>query len=131
MGMNSEFSRPTRSCTPSGKPRIARPEPEIRVAKSSSGLHRQDTGMLKCAQACVEVCVNRHPGKVVIIEARALETLVIHLEAERFDQMQRRPGIGAQANGIAGIRRNLWFVQKNVKHLRAANAPLSRPRLPR
>ena len=38
------------------------------------------------------------------------------LDVERLDQMQLRPRIRAQANHVAGIRRNFRAMQDHVEH---------------
>ena len=46
-------------------------------------------------------------GAFVIVEAGAAQSFVGELEAERLDQMQLGTGVGAQADDVAGIRRDL------------------------
>lgn len=55
---------------------------------------------------------------LVIIETRSSQAFVVEFVAERFDQMQARANIRAQANHIAGVRRYLGLVEDDVKHAR-------------
>ena len=59
-----------------------------------------------------EVCV------LVIIEAGPLQACIIEGKAQRSDQMQPRTGVRAQANHVAGIRRDLGTMQDDIEHWR-------------
>ncbi|MNR67286.1 hypothetical protein D3C85_1911990 [compost metagenome] len=55
----------------------------------------------------------------MVIQAGAAQALIVHLEAQRFDQVQLAAGIGAQADDVAGVRRNLGLEQNDMEHDRA------------
>ena len=57
-----------------------------------------------------------HIGVFVIIQAGAAQLFVIQLETERADQVQLRSSVGAQANNVAGVGRNLGLIQDYIKH---------------
>ena len=62
--------------------------------------------------------MNLDAREVVVIESGSLQALVIQPEAQGLDQMQGRAGVRAEADGIAGIRRNLRLEQHDMKHRR-------------
>jgi dihydroorotate dehydrogenase (NAD+) catalytic subunit len=51
-----------------------------------------------------------------VIEPGPAHPRLIQLEAERVDKVQRRPDICAQADDIAGIRRNFRLIEDQVEH---------------
>lgn len=57
-------------------------------------------------------------GILMVIQPRATQALVIQFEADGFDQVQVAAAVGAQANDVAGIRRNFWLKKDDVKHAR-------------
>ena len=79
-------------------------------------LVERDPGAAERTQAGIEIAVNPYLGEVVVVEARALQTLVIEAEAEWFHQMQRRSGVGAQPDCVARIGRYFGFIQDEVDH---------------
>ena len=56
--------------------------------------------------------------KLVVIEAGALELAIVPAKAERFNEMQLGPRVGAQADYIAGIGRNFWLKKDNGCQMR-------------
>ncbi len=63
-----------------------------------------------------EAVILLHPGQLVIVEPGAARPGAVQLEAERMDQVQRRPGVGRQTNNIARVRRDFRFIKDDVKH---------------
>ncbi|MNP40129.1 hypothetical protein D3C76_1337410 [compost metagenome] len=53
--------------------------------------------------------MTNHGGELVIVQPGAAQALVVPRKAHWLDDMQTEPGIGAQADDIAGIRWNFWF----------------------
>ncbi len=53
---------------------------------------------------------------LAIIQPGAAQFPVLQPEAERFDQVQARTGVGAQAHDVAGVGRNLGLIEHDVKH---------------
>src|SRR5690606_41863820 len=52
----------------------------------------------------------------VVVEARAAQARVVQFEPERPHQVQPGPGVGAQADGVAGIGRNFRADEYDVEH---------------
>jgi hypothetical protein len=48
--------------------------------------------------------------------ANVVQALVADAETKRFDQMQLSPGIGAQADDVAGIGRDFRLVEDDGEH---------------
>ena len=46
----------------------------------------------------------------------ALQQAVLHREAQRLDQMQMAARVGAEADDVAGVRRNLRLEQDDMEH---------------
>jgi hypothetical protein len=63
-----------------------------------------------------EVVVYAQIGIFVIIQSGAPQLFIIQRKSEWPDQMQLRPGVGAQANDVPGIRRNLRLEEDHIKH---------------
>jgi hypothetical protein len=42
---------------------------------------------------------------------------MIEIETERTQQMQRRAAVRAQANHVAGVRRDLRLIENDMQHL--------------
>jgi dihydroorotate dehydrogenase (NAD+) catalytic subunit len=53
---------------------------------------------------------------LVIVEAGPLHARVVQREAERPDEVQRRPGVRAQADYVAGVGGDLGFEEHDVEH---------------
>lgn len=63
-----------------------------------------------------------HIGEIVIIQPGAAQFLLFKIKTEWFNQVQLTAGVGRKTDNVAGVRRDLGFVQCNVKH--GANSPL-------
>src|ERR1700730_17835124 len=63
--------------------------------------------------------MHAHVRELVIVEARALELLVLKRVAERFDEMQAATRVRGEADHVAGVRRNLGLVEDDVEHWQA------------
>src|SRR3569832_2156304 len=64
----------------------------------------------------VEALVHLHARVLVVIQSRATQARVVELEAQLTDQVQRRAGIGAEANDVAGVGRELGLIEDDMKH---------------
>jgi hypothetical protein len=74
--------------------------------------------------------VPSHARVLVIVQPGALQLLVVHREAERFDQVQRAAGVGGQPDHVAGVRRDLGVDEDDVEHrllMRCARRPTAAP----
>ncbi|BAO59735.1 hypothetical protein PPC_0388 [Pseudomonas protegens Cab57] len=74
--------------------------------------------MAEAFQATGKVGMALQGGVFVIVEAGAAQALVVHFETQRLDQMQVAAAVGAQPDNVAGIRRNFWLKEDDVKHAR-------------
>ena len=63
--------------------------------------------------------MNPHRRELGIVHARTAKAGLAEFEAERFDEVQPRSGIGAQPNDVAGIGRNFRMYQDDLEHLSA------------
>lgn len=52
----------------------------------------------------------------MIIQSGAAQAFVVQLESQRFDQVQLAATVGAQADNVAGVRRNFRLIEYDVKH---------------
>ena len=98
--------------------RIALGEAGVVKRPRALGGEGEQPRMTKAFQTAGEVCVALQGGILMVIEARPAQALVVHLEAQRFDQMQVAATVGAQPDNVAGIRRNFWLEKDDVKHAR-------------
>ncbi len=57
-----------------------------------------------------------HAGKIMVIKAGPLHPRVIERESERPDEMQRRSGIGAETDRVAGVRGDFGLEEDDVEH---------------
>jgi hypothetical protein len=55
-------------------------------------------------------------GAFVIVEPGAAQGLVAELEAEGFDKVELGPGVGAEADDVAGVGRNFGLVEDDCDH---------------
>ena len=98
--------------------RIARSEAGVVKRPRALGGKGEQARMPQAFQTTGEVCMALQGGILVVVETGPAQALVIHLEAQRFDQMQVAAAVGAQPDNVAGIRRNFWLKKDDVKHAR-------------
>ena len=55
-------------------------------------------------------------GQFVVVQAGPTQLLFFQGKTQWFDQMQMRPGVGGQADDIAGIGRDFRFEQCDMEH---------------
>lgn len=77
---------------------------------------RKHSRAVELREAGREILVLPRAREVVIVEAGTLQARVVERKAERPDEVQRRAGIGAKPDDVAGVRRNLGLEQDDVKH---------------
>jgi hypothetical protein len=63
------------------------------------------------------ICVLRQGRQRMVIEAGAFQAARAQRKARGQHDMQTRPGIGAEADDIAGILWNLRLKQNDIEHL--------------
>jgi len=52
----------------------------------------------------------------MIVKASPAQLGIFQWKAQWFNQVERCPSVGAQANDIARVRRNFRLEQNNIKH---------------
>jgi len=82
-------------------------------ALSGEGVDRQ---RLEFGQAGLERGMNAHRDILVIVESGTPECAILEVKAERFDEVEARAGIGAQAYNIARVRWDFRFQQDDFEH---------------
>ena len=50
-----------------------------------------------------------HGSELVIVQSGASQAFIVPGEAHRLNDMQTEARVGAQADNIPGVRRDLWF----------------------
>ena len=60
--------------------------------------------------------MNCHDREIVVVEARATQVRVVKVEAERFDEVKRRPRHGGEPDGVAGVTGDERFKKHDVGH---------------
>ena len=61
------------------------------------------------------LCHGRH---LVVIESGAAHPRVVDGETERVHEVQRGTDVGAHADHVAGVRRDLRLIEDDVEHRR-------------
>jgi hypothetical protein len=69
-----------------------------------------------------------HRSELVIIQPGAPQLLVFPREAHRLNEMQFRPGVGAQANDVARVGRDFRLVEDYGEHLSVSKKGRKRER---
>ena len=82
------------------------------------GGKREQSRVAEAFQATGQVRMTLQRGIFVVVETGTAQAFVVHLETQRFDQMQVAAAVGAQPDNVAGIRRNFWLKKDDVKHAR-------------
>jgi hypothetical protein len=67
-------------------------------------------------------------GQLLVIEASAPYGAFIEAEPQWPDEVQAGPRVRAEPDHVAGVGRNLGFVQHDVKHCRRIVALITRAR---
>ncbi len=57
----------------------------------------------------------RDAREFTVVEPRPSQSRLVQRETQRMNQMQARPGIGAQTDYIAGVGRNLGLVEDDMQ----------------
>ena len=78
-----------------------------------------------CFEERAKVMMTRNGGKLVIVQPRAAQALIVPCKSHRFDDMQTKAGISAKTDDVASIWRNFWFVKYDFSIL----PPLVRGRI--
>ena len=85
------------------------------AAARAAGGNAEQAARCNGAAEGVQMGVHRDIGEFVIVEAGAAQARVVELEAQRFDEMQPRAGVGAQANDVARVGRDLRLEEDDVE----------------
>ena len=70
----------------------------------------------RVGQRLFQRVVHPHRLPLMVVQARAAHARIVQLEPQRPHQMQLRAGIGAQADGVARVGRNLGADEDDVEH---------------
>jgi hypothetical protein len=54
--------------------------------------------------------------QLMVIEPRPTHAGVVPLKTQGVNQVKTRASIGTQPNHVAGVGRNFWLVEDDVKH---------------
>ncbi|MCY1379188.1 hypothetical protein D9M69_668830 [compost metagenome] len=97
---------------------IPRLETDVRHAALRMRGQRVDAGRpgARVGQGLLQRIVHADRLPFVVIQPRAAHAGVVQFETQGTDQMQLGAGIGAQADGVAGIGRNLGADENDVEH---------------
>ena len=95
--------------------RIARQEIRRRVAARTIGLEGVEPRVGQAVATNAQRRPDPHRGEFAVIETGAAQAGIIEGETQRFDQVQRAAGVGAEPDDVARVRRNLGFVEDDVK----------------
>jgi hypothetical protein len=82
----------------------------------SLGRESEQPRPAQAVQATVQVGVALERRVLVIIQPGAAQALVIQLEAQRLDQVQAAAVVGAEADNVAGFRRNFRLEKDHMEH---------------
>jgi len=55
-------------------------------------------------------------GVFVVVQAGAPQLCVVERKSQRPHQMQRGAGIGTEPDDVAGVRRNLGLIERDLDH---------------
>lgn len=75
---------------------------------------RTRSGVGQFAEQHAEALVDVDVGELVVIEPGPAEEPVVEVEAQGFDEVERRADVGAQPNDVARVGRNLGSDQHDV-----------------
>ncbi len=65
--------------------------------------------------------------KLVVVEPGTTQLGMVEIETERPDQVQACAAVRAEANHVAGVRRNLGLIEDDVQHAAIINPPPVHP----
>ncbi len=91
------------------------------VAGAAAGTQGEQAARSDGLQRGVQRSVDLQACVFVVVQAGAFELLVLELEAERLDQVQLGAGVGAKADGIAGVGRYFGLEQQDMQRGRGGH----------
>ena len=86
------------------------------VALRARGFDGKHPRVAEHRETGLEAPVFANPRHLVVIEPGALYAGVVKPETERAHEVQRRARVGAEPNGVAGVRGNLGLEEDDVEH---------------
>lgn len=95
---------------------IARGEGGFAVGAGAARLDAEEPCAAEYLEAGGKVCVHLQLRELLVVEAGAAHCLARELEAERLHDVERRAAVGAQADDVAGIGRDLRLEEHDVEH---------------
>ena len=94
---------------------IARREAGRKQVGGTTGGQGEDPCRPHRVEAGGQIRMLRDAHEFPVVEPRPSQSRLVQRETQRMNQMQVRPGIGAQTNHVAGVGRNLGLVEDDVQ----------------
>lgn len=91
-------------------------EISIRMASFSMRGEDPEASMTQRLQAFLERLMLCDSCKVVVIEPGPSQSFFAKLKSQRSNEVQGRACIRTKAYDVAGVRRDLWFVENHIEH---------------
>ncbi len=79
------------------------------MRRGSFGRQGEQALRLRAGEKRRVIGVALHGGELVIVQSGASQALIVPGEAHGLNDMQTEARVGAQADNIPGVRRDLWF----------------------
>ena len=113
-----------------GRPEVSRPNRKASPARialrRSAALPLVSTANTRAPPSvprqASRLCVRMHPRHLVVVEPGPLHARIVQPEPERPHEVQRRAGIGAEPDDVAGVRRDFGLEEDDVEHRRGQSA---------
>lgn len=94
---------------------IARREAGRKQAGGATGGQGEDSCRPRRVETSGQIRMLRDAREFTVVEPRPSQSRLVQRETQRMNQMQARPGIGAQTDYIAGVGRNLGLVEDDMQ----------------
>lgn len=94
---------------------IARPEAGRKQAGGATGGQGEDPRRPRRVETGGQIRMLHNAREFTVVEPCPSQSRLVQRETQRMNQMQVRPGIGAQTNHIAGVGRNLGLVEDDMQ----------------
>jgi len=94
---------------------IARREAGRKQAGGATGGQGEDPCRPRRGETCGQIRMLGDAREFTVVEPRPSQSRLVQRETQRMNQMQARPGIGAQTDHIAGVGRNLGLVEDDMQ----------------
>ena len=88
---------------------------DVGVTNHTPGCECKDPRAGKCIQGGVEIRMDRHIRKIVVVQACATQVLFLQVEPQWSGQVQVSPCSCAHADGVTSVRWDAGLVEDNVR----------------